>query len=56
MINGDKILVPSLICRDLLASLNKSGICPIYYDVDKNLKPILNSQNFWQETNPFTID
>jgi len=46
LINGDKILVPSLICRDLLASLNKSGICPIYYDVDKNLKPILNSQNF----------
>ena len=43
---GDRLLIPSLICRDILSSLNKSGISPIYYDVDKDLKPILNLQNF----------
>lgn len=35
---GDKVLLPGFICRDLLASINSIGAIPIYYEVDKKLK------------------
>jgi hypothetical protein len=36
---GDKILVPSYICRDLLSSIHSVGASPVYYDIDKELQP-----------------
>lgn len=35
---GDKILLPSFICRDLLSSIHAVNAVPIYYDVDKKLE------------------
>ena len=35
---GDKILVPSFICRELLSSVNSIGAEPIFYDVNRELK------------------
>ncbi len=35
---GDKVLLPGFICKDLLASINSIGAVPLYYEVDKKLK------------------
>ncbi len=37
---GDKVMIPGFICRDLLAAINSLGALPIFYDVDRELKPI----------------
>ena len=37
---GDEVIIPSFICRDVLASLNELGLKPVYYDVDRSLNPI----------------
>ncbi|MFA5774468.1 MAG: DegT/DnrJ/EryC1/StrS family aminotransferase, partial [Ilumatobacteraceae bacterium] len=37
---GDAVVIPSLVCRDLLASLATVGARPVYYDVDESLKPV----------------
>ena len=37
---GDKVMIPGFICRDLLAAINSLGALPIFYDVDKQLKPL----------------
>ena len=36
--NGDKMLLPAFICRDLLSAINTTGAIPVYYDVDRNLQ------------------
>jgi len=36
--NGDKILLPAFICRDLLSAINTAGFIPVYYDVNRNLQ------------------
>lgn len=38
--SGDKIALPSLICKDLLAPINILNLKIIYYDVDHRLQPI----------------
>ena len=38
----DSILIPSFICRDLLSSINSIGAEIKFYDVDKNLYPVLD--------------
>lgn len=35
---GDSILIPSFICRDVLAPFNMMGLNILYYPVDENLK------------------
>ncbi|MEO8364259.1 MAG: DegT/DnrJ/EryC1/StrS family aminotransferase [Ilumatobacteraceae bacterium] len=37
---GDAVAVPSLVCRELLASLATVGARPVYYHVDESLKPV----------------
>jgi len=37
---GDKILIPSFMCREFLAPINISGAIPVYYDSDDLLQPI----------------
>jgi hypothetical protein len=37
---GDLILIPSLICREVLAAIYSIGATPIYYEVNTNLKPL----------------
>lgn len=37
---GDAVAIPSLICRELLASLATVGARPAYYHVDESLKPV----------------
>lgn len=37
---GDAVALPSLICRELLASLATVGARPVFYHVDEMLKPI----------------
>lgn len=39
---GEKVLVPAFICRDLLAAIRVTGAEPIYYQVDKELKLVEN--------------
>ena len=36
---GDLVMLPSYICRDVLASVHERGAKPIFYDVDSNLQP-----------------
>jgi len=36
---GDKVLLPSYICRDLLAPISKLQAACVWYDVDKQLQP-----------------
>jgi hypothetical protein len=36
----DKVLVPSFICKDLLAAIYFFGAKPIFYEVDVNLRPV----------------
>ena len=38
-IPGQKVLLPSFICRDLLASLRSAGVAPVWYEIDECLKP-----------------
>ena len=37
---GDKILLPSFICRDVLSSINVLEAEAIFYDVDSKLEPL----------------
>jgi hypothetical protein len=37
---GSKVLVPSFICRDLMAAIHQSGCVPIFFEVDHRLDPI----------------
>jgi len=37
---GDSVLVPDFICRDLLASINSLQANPLFYPVDRLLRPI----------------
>jgi len=39
---GDKILLPSFICRDVLSSINVLDAEAIFYDVDSKLQPLKN--------------
>jgi len=45
VIKGDIILVPSLICKDLLSAINSLEAYPVYYDVDKQMMPIINIED-----------
>ena len=38
--SGDAVAIPSLICRDLLASLSTVGARPVFYHVDEQLRPM----------------
>ena len=38
--SSDQVLVPSLICKDVLASVHTLGATPVFYEVDQNLNPI----------------
>ena len=38
--HGDNVLVPALICKDVVASIHTVGATPIFYEVDTNLAPI----------------
>ena len=39
---GERVLLPRLVCKDLLECLHKFGATPTYYDVtERNLRPIL---------------
>jgi len=65
--NGDLVLLPSFICRDLLSSINSLGAIPVFYDLNKNLSPLgdlsnlpkckaviaVNYFGFPQDLNPF---
>lgn len=44
--NGDKVLLPSFICRDLLSSINALGAAPLYYQVNKKLSPVSDFGSF----------
>ena len=46
--HGDNVLVPALICKDVVASIHTVGATPIFYEVDTNLAPIgfVKFQNF----------
>lgn len=37
--SGDSVMLPSFICRDLLASVAELGAKTIFYEVDRSLKP-----------------
>jgi hypothetical protein len=41
---GNTALLPSFICRDVLAPFNEVGAKIIFYDVDRMLEPILNEE------------
>ena len=65
---GDKILVPAYICRDLLSSVNSIGAQPVFYDVDREFRLLqspddlpdckaiiaVNYFGFPQDLKPFT--
>lgn len=36
---GDAVLVPAFICRDLLAPIHAAGAQPVFYEVDRQLRP-----------------
>ena len=36
---GEAVLIPELICRDVLFSLHAAGVKPVYYPVNKHLEP-----------------
>ena len=38
---GDEVLVPALICKDVLSSIHTVGAKPVFYQVDKTLTPVL---------------
>lgn len=37
---GDYVLIPSLICRDVIASIHTVGATPIFYEVDTKLRTV----------------
>jgi hypothetical protein len=37
---GDYVLIPSLICRDVIASIHTVGATPVFYEVDQKLNPV----------------
>lgn len=37
---GDEVLVPALICKDVLSSIHTVGAKPVFYQVDKTLAPV----------------
>jgi len=37
---GDHVLIPELICKDVVASIHTTGATPIFYSVDEFLNPI----------------
>ena len=37
---GDEVLVPALICKDVLSSIYTVGAKPVFYQVDKTLAPV----------------
>jgi len=43
---GSRVLLPSFLCRDLLAPLNILSAIPYWYEVDHSLSPLLSSE-FW---------
>ena len=43
--SGDIVEVPEFICRDVLASLQKVGVQPRFYPVDRKLRPLGSSVN-----------
>lgn len=38
---GDEVLVPALICKDVLSSIHTVGAKPVFYQVDETLAPVL---------------
>ena len=63
---GDEVLVPALICKDVLSSIHTVGAKPVFYQVDKTLAPVslphtsliksviaVNYFGFPQELEPF---
>lgn len=40
---GDRVLVPGLICRDVLASISLLGATAAFYAVSRHLSPVLNA-------------
>ena len=38
--NGDAVMLPSFICRDLLSAIAELGAKSVFYEVDKALKPV----------------
>jgi hypothetical protein len=43
---GDKVLMPEYVCRDLLAALFKCDLQPVWYAVDHDFSPILDSHDW----------
>ncbi len=43
---GDKILLPSFICKEVLSPISSTGAKAIFYSVDKKLKPREDLTNF----------
>ena len=37
---GDRVLLPAFICRDLLAPIHAAGAVPVFYEVDRDLRPL----------------
>ena len=37
---GDEVLVPALICKDVLSSIHTVGAKPVFYQVNKSLAPV----------------
>ncbi|NTW98448.1 MAG: hypothetical protein HGB35_00625 [Geobacteraceae bacterium] len=40
MVPGDHVLLPAFICKDLLAPIYAAGAVPVFYEVDRELRPI----------------
>ncbi len=40
VVAGDEVLVPALICKDVLSSIHTVGAKPIFYQVDQTLAPV----------------
>lgn len=65
---GDAVLMPAFICRDLLAPIHAVGAEPVFYDIDRQLRPMIlpeiqnvravlavNYFGFPQDLTPFRI-
>lgn len=40
--SGDQVLLPALICREVLSAINSLGAIPVFYDVNQELSPLNN--------------
>jgi len=40
IVPGDRVLLPAFICRDLLAPIHAAGAVPVFYEVDRELRPV----------------